>query len=414
VLTSDLVRARKTKDAIVPRWLDEKTRARVRPIAAALLDVHRGMIGARRSEIDAAVAGIDVAARDRPIAEGLRKLCEDRAEFATPSGDVDPERVRAELFSRAAKAHREVSPGKRFDREPIVREVAALFSIAPEAIDDAMFADLARNQRLLAFDPLPVEALLDRYDVGLVQALLLRARHLDLSLEGAPPVFVRRLFRAARFFGLLHTATRTAAGHRFRFDGPMSLFEGGQRYGIKLASFFPRVLESPRFVATAEILHGPARTPLVLRVDHATGLKAWSAHDDGPRPEIEALVRAFEALESDWSVAGCNRVVSLPGEEVCAPDLVFSNRATGEEVLLELFGFWSRDAVFRRVESVAKGFPGRILLAVGKHLRVSEELLDERAPGENDVFKTAISAKEVLARHERRGPSDPVEGGAGS
>ena len=44
---------------------------------------------------------------------------------------------------------------------------------------------------------------------------------------------------------------------------------------------------------------------------------------------------------------------------------------TGEEVFVDVFGFWSRDAVWRRVELVRKGFPARILLAVPKQNRVS-------------------------------------------
>jgi predicted nuclease of restriction endonuclease-like RecB superfamily len=401
LLTSDLVRARRDKNAIVPRYLDEKARARLRPVARSLVDAFTRMTGERRSVLDAAVSAIPIAARDRPIVEGLKKLCEDRAEISTPTGAIEPERVRAELFLRAAKAHRELAPGHRFERDPVVAEVAALFSATADEIEDAMFGDLVQNQRLVAFDAISVEALLDKYDVSLVQALLLRARHLDVRLERAPPAVVRRLFRAARFFGLLHTATREDDAYRFRFDGPMSLFEGGQRYGIKLAMFFPRVLEAPRFVATAEVQHGPSRTPLELRVDQVTGLRSAAGSDDGPRPEIEALVRAFEALESDWDVGPSDRVIALPGEVVCVPDLQFVNRRTGEEVLFELFGFWSREAVFQRIELVRKGFPGRILLAAGKQLRVSEELLEEGDAGELLVFKTAISARQVLARLDR-------------
>ena len=81
------------------------------------------------------------------------------------------------------------------------------------------------------------------------------------------------------------------------------------------------------------------------------------------------------------------------------PDLAFCSQETGEEVFLEVFGFWSRAAVWRRVEQIQAGLPARLLLAVSKGARVSEEVLDEEACGSSlYVFKTAISAKEVLAR----------------
>ena len=44
---------------------------------------------------------------------------------------------------------------------------------------------------------------------------------------------------------------------------------------------------------------------------------------------------------------------------------------------------------------------GGLASAVGKQLRVSDELLDGDENGDILVFKTAISAKEVLARLER-------------
>jgi uncharacterized protein len=77
---------------------------------------------------------------------------------------------------------------------------------------------------------------------------------------------------------------------------------------------------------------------------------------------------------------------------------VFGNRETGEEVYLEAFGFWSRDAVWRRVELIRKGFPARILLAVGKQLRVSEEVLGDDDAGELYVYRAAMSPRAVLAR----------------
>jgi hypothetical protein len=99
--------------------------------------------------------------------------------------------------------------------------------------------------------------------------------------------------------------------------------------------------------------------------------------------------------------------VAIPGEVVVAPDVVFEDPRTGEEVLLEVFGFWSRAAVFRRVDQIRRGLGGgRMILAVGKQLRVSEELLGEGDAGEIHVYKTAISARAILERLERGASSE--------
>ena len=86
------------------------------------------------------------------------------------------------------------------------------------------------------------------------------------------------------------------------------------------------------------------------------------------------------------------------------PDLIFENGETGEEVFFEAFGFWSRDAVWQRVETIRKGgFPSRIILAAGKHLRVSEAVLDEGDVGELYVYMLTMRPRAVLERREAKG-----------
>ena len=58
-------------------------------------------------------------------------------------------------------------------------------------------------------------------------------------------------------------------------------------------------------------------------------------------------------------------------------------KTAGEKVYLEAFGFWSRAAVWRRIELLQKGFPARVILAVNSQLRVSEEVLGEDDAGES-------------------------------
>ncbi len=405
MLTSDLVRARRSGGALHPRFLDPKARARLLEVASSYVEVWKNLVGHNRETVELALDAVPLSSRDRIVGDGLRKLCEDRAEFDVPAG-LDPEIVRREIFLRAARAHRALAARERFAREPVIAEAAEALGATVEAVEKAMFADLRDRQELVKFEPLSAELLLDRYDISVVQALLLRATKVVVSFGGEDPRATRRLFRAARFHGLLHEVRRASAkgGEKYEvtLDGPLSLFDAVQRYGLKLALFFPSILELPKFSMVAEVRHGPQREPLSMTIDSKTNLRPVCAETGGRRPELDVLVRAFEALDSDWAVRDCDEVVSLPGEVVCAPDLVFSNEKTGEEVFFELFGFWSRDAVFQRVELVKKGFPGRILLAVGKHLRVSEAVLGDDIGSEVYVFKTTLSAKEVLARLDRK------------
>jgi predicted nuclease of restriction endonuclease-like RecB superfamily len=159
------------------------------------------------------------------------------------------------------------------------------------------------------------------------------------------------------------------------------------------------VLAFRSFHVRADVLWGKERAPAVFEIAPGDELVPHFAEQPETPSEIDTFCAAFGRLESEWSVERSERLFALPGEVVCVPDLVFTSRDTGEQVFLEVFGFWSRAAVWQRVELLRKGgFPGRILLAVGKQLRVSEEVLGEEAPGEIYVYKMTMSPRAILER----------------
>jgi hypothetical protein len=162
--------------------------------------------------------------------------------------------------------------------------------------------------------------------------------------------------------------------------------------------FIPSLLSCESFHLVADLLWGKSRAQASFELSPKDGLMSHGVEREASSPEMMAFRAAFERLSSEWKVAENERIFALPGEVVCVPDLVFTSAETGEEVYLEAFGFWSRDAVFRRVELIRKGFPARILLAVSKKLRVSEEILSEEDGGEIYVYGNAMSARAVLDR----------------
>jgi predicted nuclease of restriction endonuclease-like RecB superfamily len=402
LLTTELTRVRKKGEAVVPRYLRKDERARAAALAERYLVIFAAHVGQPRDALEAQKRTVEVSAADRILALGLWKLLEDRCTFQSVSA-LDPEQVRRAVFLAAARAHQRLELRADFDRAAVLAEVAPALGTDPASLDDALYADLRGSERLESFDPLPVEALLQRYDVALAQGVLLRATKVVVHVSGAGPAVYKGLFRAMRFHGLLHVVRGNAeAGWVIELDGPFSLFDAVQRYGLKLALFLPHLLACPRFELRAEVLWGKAKEPRTFDLSSKDGL-AGGALPVTSAPDLSTFIESFAKLGSEWQVRPSDQLFALPGEVVCVPDLVFESEETGEQVFLEVFGFWSREAVWKRVELIRKGFPSRIILAIGKQLRVSEEVLEEGAAGELYVYKSTMSARAVLGRLRRDG-----------
>ncbi len=411
MLTSELVRVRCTGTTIAPRWLTPPERERAFVVVTRMQGLLAAHVGSSRQDVEQALFGLEHEPRDRLVVLGLKKLLFDRCDFTAPEGP-DPQALREEVFGLASARRRELAPMGALDRALLLAEVAARHGTDAATIERRLFADLPKNELLESFEPWAPEALFERYDLALAQGVLLRATRVQITLLGERAGTVRGVFRAARFHGLLHQVERTSegasTGYRIVLDGPMSLFSASQRYGLALALFFPRVLACHAWRPAADVLWGKQRRALSLELGPADGLVARGAAINGVAPELEAFVAGFRKLEAPWSVAHNEDIVALPGERAIIPDLLFVNQATGERVYLEAFGYWSRSAVWQRIETLRRAsFPARILLAIGKHLRVSEEALDDESLGELYVYRERMLPKAVLARLE--GAPRPLE-----
>src|SRR5262249_13869617 len=147
-------------------------------------------------------------------------------------------------------------------------------------------------------------------------------------------------------------------GYRIEIDGPFSLFESVTRYGLQLALALPALCECEAFRLAAEVRWGAGRTPLGFHVEGGAG---GGTGEVRLPDEVAALADAVRALDTPWKVAPAGAILDLPGAGLCVPDLVFEHESTGECVYLEVMGYWSREAVWRRVELVEAGLGEKIL-----------------------------------------------------
>jgi predicted nuclease of restriction endonuclease-like RecB superfamily len=401
VLTADLVSTRRRGDELRLVELDAPGRLRAVDIGRALITTASGYVGRTRAELEEALSLVSAAPREVRLRDALRKLVLDRCEF-DGNDEVDAESIRREVFTRASVARAALGVGERFDRPAVLCAVASERGTDPETLERSLFADLRASHVLLSFAAPDGEVLVDAYEHGQAQAVLLRAVKVTVDLGETTPGSLRGLFRRLKFLRLLHTVAKTDEGHRLVIDGPYSMFESVTKYGLSLALVLPALEECASWKLAAEVRWGKERTPLVFRcASQERPLAPARARSELP-DEVQALVTSFRTLGTAWRVAPNTRILDLPGIGLTIPDLVFEREgesgAKKARVYLEVMGYWSRAAVWQRVELVQAGLKERILFAVSSRLRVSEEVLDGDLPGALYVYKGTLSARVVAAR----------------
>ena len=398
MLTVDLVRARRRGGRIAVPPLRPAERERALAVAEEYVAAARAAVGSTRSAFEAACDDVPYHETDYLLVRGLRKLVEDRCEFEVRD-DVAPAALRRTVFVRAAAARRAVGDAERFEPEPVIAAAAAELGLPEQDVRNALFADLRENHVLARFDAIGGSALAAAYETARKQAILLRAVRVVVTLLRPDARGLRLFFRRLKFHRLLHVATRLPdGGCRVEIDGPFSLFRSVTTYGLRLALLLP-VLDAcgPGWVLDADVLWGPERRPATFHLEGAPG--AGRPGDDERLPdEVARLLDRFRKLKTPWTVEVAHTMLELPGIGLCVPDLVFTHRDTGHRVYFEVLGFWSREAVWRRVDLVNAGLPQPIVFAVSSRLRVSEEVLDGELPGQLYVYKGAIGARAVEQR----------------
>src|SRR5215831_20092949 len=102
MLTGDLVRARVSKQRVIPLYIDRDS-AQWLEVAESLLLLYREGTGMTRGEIESEVDALfGGGGKATQVHRGLAKVLEDRAEFEVVA-EVPPEHLREKVFTAAAE-----------------------------------------------------------------------------------------------------------------------------------------------------------------------------------------------------------------------------------------------------------------------------------------------------------------------
>jgi len=404
MLTGPLVLTRVSKDRVIPRYLPRDS-DHWNEVAESLLMVFREAKGMTRGEIEDEIDSLVGEGKATLAQRGLAKVLEDRAEFEVVS-EVPPETLRERLFTAAADARRSLrAAGHRapFRRDAVVAEVAAELNIPPETVAVSLFADLKDENRLLSFDDISAERLVDRYNVALAQAVLLRAVRIDVEVRHLKPARYRQLFRWLKFHRLLYRVEGSMAdGYVITIDGPLSLFSATTKYGFQIAQFLPALLLCENFRLEAELRWGPKREPRSFFLEAKDGLVSHYQDSASYTPaELTAFLDRFRQVAPKWTVTESTEIFELGREGVWVPDYRFVHVPTGKDVFVEVLGFWKRSSLDRLLSLLRHLDHVSYVVALSERLKVDEDTLAELS-GPILKFKEIPNAMDMLALLESR------------
>jgi len=404
MLTGDLVRVKIAKARVIPLYIDRNA-AHWLEAAESLLLLFREGAGMTRGEIESEIDELfGGGGKATPVYRGLAKVLEDRAEFEVVA-DVPPEVIREKVFMAAADYRRQLraegaGPGHRarFRRDEVLSAVAAELNLEPDAVLNSLFADLHDENRLLRFEDMTAQRLIDRYNVALAQAVLLRSVLVKAEIRNERPARYRQIFRRLKFHRLLYRVEGSMRdGYVFQIDGPLSLFSATTRYGLQVAWFLPALLLCSDFRLEAELRWGPQREPRSFLLESRDGLVSHQADTGVYVPaELTAFVERFRQVAPAWEISECTDVVELGGEGVWVPDYRVVHAASGTDVFIEVLGFWKRSSLERLTRLLPLHGPPRFVLAISDRLKVDEEALQD-LPGPILRFKEIPNASELAA-----------------
>jgi predicted nuclease of restriction endonuclease-like RecB superfamily len=370
VLTKDLLRVSRAGGGYQPQFASDDDRQ----VAARVLGCYQGHVGKQRGALDEALTDIERDSDDFKLVRGIAKLLEREANFETRAA-VDPARARKVTFETAEA----VGVVTGAERAQALQDAADRLAVAPDVVEDALYADRERRQLLIEaperFDP---ETLVAQYNLSLAQTALFDAT--EVRVRSADP---KAIVSAVKRLRLLYEVRRLPEADRGRIadtdrevvvTGPDALFSTSRRYGTRFGRLLRTVAGTAEWELTATIDDRGTEREMTLDDGDVSVPGADPVTDVTFDSGVEAeFARRFASLDLDWNLVREPDPIAA-GEHVVIPDFAFDWAHEDFRVYFEIMGFWTPEYVEKKLSRLADVTDVEMLVAVDESLGVAEEV----------------------------------------
>jgi predicted nuclease of restriction endonuclease-like RecB superfamily len=401
MLPTELLIHRLNGEEIIPKRLklDEKHLG----LATDLINFFQTSVGKTQGSLDRQLADFEGDTTDYRMKRGLSYILKSsfcNFEVVSP---LEPTMLRERVYTLAAK-----SVPSQESTAVTLGDVAAELSqelqreVLPAQVLAGLYADLAENKLLTAFDAPTATDLLHRYNLSQVQGVFYKASQLVLNAHRNVPGEYKLLFRYLKLFQLMVYVEGDADhGFTITIDGPTSLFNPSTRYGLAIAKLIPALLHVTKWSLAAVLQTRDTYTNTWKRgrftLNSECGLVS---HYPKGKPYDSMLEASFanrwDALKSEWVLEREVDLIPIPGS-VMIPDFRLVH-PDGRSFLLEIVGYWRPEYLQKKFHQVRRAGCDNLILAISERLN-----LEKAGVKLNDVparivwFKDKLLPKAVLA-----------------
>ncbi len=379
MLTSDLAISYRRGEKIYP-FLIKTDNAGFQRDAENLIEIFDDANGKTRGEIEHELEEYVGTGTDYRILRGLIKLLTDRSEFET-SAPAEPAEIRQKVFLEARKFH-PILPDSGAKRE-VLNLIASEFETDADAIASNLYADLSAQQRLISFETIEADELLDLYNLAQAQAVFYRCVEMKIRVAPSNAANYRAIFGWIKHFGLIHSVIGNSTnGYEITLTGAASLFQRSQKYGIQMAVFLPALLLCENWKFRAEINDKRGTCFYELSSEQNELVSNRLDEPEYENPIHEKLKRDWEKSSVDWKLKENKEVIDL-GKTAFIPDFVLIS-PDKKKIYLDVLGFWTPKSLQKRLEEFRAANYKKFILAAWADLRGSRE--EPAFSSENVVF----------------------------
>ncbi len=332
-------------------------------LCAAFLDCYAHAVRTRqtRAELAEALEPLLKGGPTPALAAGLQKILDDHCEFKITGAPENCAELRQEIFRRAAGIL--AAPPADFEQyRKMVLQGEAEFDF---------YGDLPDYETLTGMPDWTAVEFLNRYNVALVQGCLLYASSLEVTLEAATPMELRKFIRRLKFFRLLAEVEKCSGRKiKLRLSGPFALFSENRKYGLQLAAFFPVILLAGRWSIRAELRLRDGECE-ILSLNHEkcplrSHYQRWSSYVP---EEVALFLKAFQREVTQWRSVPDAPLPDMPGEGSIFPDFSFAAADDPKKIIhIELFHRWHSGPLEARLAWLACHPEVPLLLGIDRSL----------------------------------------------